>query len=352
MNELSRKPKIEYFDPLRLLATFAVVLIHTQTPFWGDTEINSHQWQALNLYLAANRWSVPVFMMISGVLFLGSKRTLPEIFRKNILRLLTAFVFWSAIYTAICYAKGQYTPLEAVFAFVEGYYHMWYLPVIIGLYLVVPILRKIAESEPVTRYFLVAAFVMTSLLPTTVSLLNLQFPTAGRLLSKLSGQLQMTSVTGYSVYFLLGYYLHQKQIRPLWRKRIYLAGVVSFLVTILGGSALSVWKQAPVHILYEYPAPNIFCTSAAIFVFAKYHFRYGRASGLSIRILQALSKCTFGAYLIHPLVYDILRYNLGLEVMAIHPIVSIPVVGLGVFLLSMLLSAILNCIPILKHSIV
>jgi len=48
----------------------------------------------------------------------------------------------------------------------------------------------------------------------------------------------------------------------------------------------------------------------------------------------------------------VLRYNLGVDILAFHPLISVPVIGVGVFLLSMGLSGILNHIPVLKKYIV
>ena len=352
MSAVSQRTKIEYFDYLRLLATFSVILIHVTGPYWSDFHVAAHKWQALNLYMGGNRWAVPIFMMISGVLFLGSTRPITEIIKRNILRIVTAFVFWSAIYTGICYAKGQLTVPEAVFAFAEGYYHMWYLPIIVGLYLAVPILRKIAESETVTRYFLLAAFFVSSLFPAMASFLNWWSPNAGALINKIVNQIGFSSVAGYSIYFLLGYYLHNKQMDKKQEKTIYAVGILSFLVTVLGGSVMSVWQQTPVHMFYDYLQPNVVCCGAALFVFAKYHFRYGACPAAGIRVIQTVCKHSFGAYLIHPLLLDVLRYNLGLNVMAFHPIISVPLVALGLLMLSLALSAVLSRIPILGKYIV
>ena len=98
--------------------------------------------------------------------------------------------------------------------------------------------------------------------------------------------------------------------------------------------------------------PNVLFTGAAVFVFAKYHFRYGRLSSVWIAILQKLSKYSFGVYLVHALLYDVLRYNLYFDVLSYPAVISVPAVSLVLTAISFLISAVIHRIPLLKKHIV
>ena len=99
--EQTQPQRIAYFDVLRILATFAVIVLHLSAQHWADTDVYSRAWQAFNLYDSAVRWAVPVFVMISGALFLsGSQAASRHILKKNVSRLVTAFIFWSALLRA------------------------------------------------------------------------------------------------------------------------------------------------------------------------------------------------------------------------------------------------------------
>ena len=50
--------RIAYFDVLRILATFAVIVLHLSAQHWADTDVYSRAWQAFNLYDSAVRWAV------------------------------------------------------------------------------------------------------------------------------------------------------------------------------------------------------------------------------------------------------------------------------------------------------
>ena len=167
--ENTQPQRIAYFDVLRILATFAVIVLHLSAQHWADTDVHTRAWQAFNLYDSAVRWAVPVFVMISGSLFLSGSQSLLHILKKNVLRLVTAFVFWSALY-AVFMVNFEGCPKDLIAQqFFNGHYHMWFLFMIVGLYLIVPFLRPIVRDEKLLRYFLLLTLIFTFLLPQIAS---------------------------------------------------------------------------------------------------------------------------------------------------------------------------------------
>ena len=111
--EQTQPQRIAYFDVLRILATFAVIVLHLSAQHWADTDVYSRAWQAFNLYDSAVRWAVPVFVMISGALFLSGSQSIGHILKKNVSRLVTAFIFWSALYAVFMVNfEGCHSPLR------------------------------------------------------------------------------------------------------------------------------------------------------------------------------------------------------------------------------------------------
>lgn len=176
--EQTQPQRIAYFDVLRILATFAVIVLHLSAQHWADTDVYSRAWQAFNLYDSAVRWAVPVFVMISGALFLSGSQSIGHILKKNVSRLVTAFIFWSALY-AVFMVNFEGCPTTLILQqFLNGHYHMWFLFMIVGLYLIVPFLRPIVRDEKLLRYFLLLTLIFTFLLPqiaSAVSLLSWQY---------------------------------------------------------------------------------------------------------------------------------------------------------------------------------
>ena len=73
MNE--KVERLYYLDFLRVVATFFVILIHVSCQNWSNP-LGSFSWQVANFYDGISRFSVPIFVMISGVLFLNTKKNL------------------------------------------------------------------------------------------------------------------------------------------------------------------------------------------------------------------------------------------------------------------------------------
>lgn len=202
--EQTGSQRVACYDVLRVAATFAVVALHLSAQHWADTDIYSTAWQAFNLYDSLVRWTVPVFVMISGVFFLAGTQSLRQILRKNVLRIVTAFIFWSALYAAYAYFFNKCALSTAVTLFFSGHYHMWFLFMIVGLYLIVPLLRPIAQNETLLRYFLLLALVFNFLLPQLGALLSLfSWPLYSSYLS-LSGMLYYHFTLGFAALFYAG----------------------------------------------------------------------------------------------------------------------------------------------------
>lgn len=65
--------RIMYLDYLRVFATFGVVILHVSAQNWYVADINSFEWLVFHFFDSVVRWGVPVFVMISGTLFLNKE---------------------------------------------------------------------------------------------------------------------------------------------------------------------------------------------------------------------------------------------------------------------------------------
>lgn len=156
-----------YLDYLRIIAILGVIFMHTGGHCQGEN-IRSLNWQVCNIFNTGTRWAVPTFVMISGSLFLKKDINLKRIYSKNILRLVIAFVFWSTIYTLVFSTFKYYNlfSIQGIFNTItgmfKGYYHMWFIFMIIGLYMVTPILKVCIDniSEKLLKYWMFISFIL------------------------------------------------------------------------------------------------------------------------------------------------------------------------------------------------
>lgn len=160
-NRQNSADRTVYFDYLRVFATFAVMILHISAQNWYATDVNSFEWQVFNLFDSIVRWSVPVFVMISGSLFLSREIPLRKIYSKYIFRMAISFLVWSVIYAI--FTEGDI--INKLSAAVQGKYHMWFVLMIIGLYMCIPIIKSIAETDEKIKYYLLLAFVFAFVVP-------------------------------------------------------------------------------------------------------------------------------------------------------------------------------------------
>lgn len=107
MEKEAIKHRTIYLDHLRVLATTAVMMVHVSASNWYSTDVNGYDWKVFNLYDSIVRWGVPVFIMISGALFLNRDDiTVKIIYSKYVFRMAVAYMictpkvrhFWRCIF--------------------------------------------------------------------------------------------------------------------------------------------------------------------------------------------------------------------------------------------------------------
>ncbi len=74
--------------------------------------------------------------------------------------------FWHIFYALYTFIFESHSLSVAIKLIIRGYSHLWFLHMIIGLYLLVPLLRKITENTRLTRYFLILAAIFSIIIPT------------------------------------------------------------------------------------------------------------------------------------------------------------------------------------------
>lgn len=348
---LVEKQRIMYFDVLRIAATLGVILLHISSQNWSKTNVTSFQWQTFNFFDSIVRWTVPIFVMISGALFLNRDNSVKKIFKNNILRIITAFIFWSVLYAGVSFAQGT-SIKKACLEVVQGHYHMWFLFMIVGLYLIVPFIKKIIESEALLKYFFALGLIFTFIIPQGIAILNLLNGTLGKAANSIVENINFHFTLGYIFYFILGYYLNKVDISKKMRMIIYSFSAVGFACTILGTSFVSIYNNAPEQTFYDYLTLNVLWESLGVFVFFKYNLNSINISEKMQNIVAKLSKYSFGAYLVHVMIIEQLKKLFGLNTLSFNPILSIVVILLIVSVISFAISWICNHIPFLNKYIV
>lgn len=348
----TEKTRIEYLDFLRVFATIAVIIIHAVSKKWYSLDVHGYDWQVLNVYDSMVRWSVPVFIMISGTLFLEQELDIKKLYTNKIFRLAVIYFLWSALYAVILGMDKGHSKTDMFLNFTKGHFHLWYLPAIIGVYATVPLLKKIAESETLIRYFLALSFLAGCVIPQLIDYVKLFSETLGKGLNYIYSDINIHMFEGEIFYFLLGYYLNKTEIKPSLRKMLYAAGLLCVVYTAVITAVVSAKNEDATSTFYGYYQLHTVVTSAAVFVFAKHHLSYSRVVPFLQKAVRKISACSLGIYVVHMLVYEYLNKWFDVSSVMFNPLLATPVTALLVFVCSFLITALIKCVPKINRYIV
>lgn len=334
-----------YFDYLRVIACFAVIVLHVSAMQIQNYSVPTIEWNVINLYDSATRFCVPIFLMISGALFLNPSKELYlyKLYTRNILRIIVALFFWSFIYACYNYKlNGEFSFLTLL---LYGEFHMWFLWLIVGFYVLVPLLRPIVENKLTLEYFLITSFVFSFVVPFIFKITELFIPALTSIveLGKIyCDNLQLQMLSGFAFYFVLGYYLHISTIKRIIENELILFGIFSGIC--IACLTYYVFRSTGVIDLsfYEYESFFVLFETIAVFLLVK------RLCNVESRIVSSISKLSFGIYLVHMLVY----YMIGMTSTTIIPLIGIPLLSILVFIASYTISFVLSRVPLLNKWII
>lgn len=266
-------------DGLRSLAAAAVVALHAAALQLGSQpRSNSLDWWAANLLDSASRWCVPVFVMISAALLLGRVDPPLDFLRRRLARLLPLLLVWSLCYLGLAaLTTPGWQAAEAWHAVLRGapWYHLWYLSMLPGLYLLMPLLQRLLRCVGSWRWRLVMVLccsLMTWALPPATS----AWWRAPAFLAACIAGLQL-----YEAW----------QAHERFRRASRVLAVPVFALATGGIALMAAWGSSA--LAYDYANPLVLLQAAAVFVFGM-----RGAGGLRLR----LAPLSLGIYLIHPAV--------------------------------------------------
>lgn len=337
------------FDYMRVIAAFGVVIIHVCAMQWKILDIYSSQWISIHVYDMAAKFCVPLFFMISGRFFLDPLReySISKMIKKE-LHIGFVFIFWSLVYSLLnvfrVYMNGDEIKQNLnwiIIEFFTGEYHMWFLYAILGLYLITPILRKVTESQKMMQYYLMLFFVFE-----LVWSLFSKFPKIGVLFASVGNSMVFRLTTGYSGYYVLGYYFYKYPLTGRRKKILYWLGAIGIIFTVSITLVVSWISRMPSEELAAYLSPNVAVAAAAIYHFILNKMQHKKAG----KIISIISKYSFGCYLIHPFFLWIFEY-IGFVPTFFMTFISVPIIAIIALVGSVFLTWIFSKIPYLKEVI-
>lgn len=280
---------IEGISCLRIFATVCVVWLHTCSTLTDNKEMFFLTDMQYSFFCAAYQimyWAVPAFFMITGALILNKKITYQECLSKYIRRsIIVLFLFGIpyAILKIIMKSKSIsigiiYYSLKAV---IEGdsFGHLWYLYVLIGIYLVIPVLQLalVRMQDKDLKILLSGLLIVDFILPTISAITGLR--------------IAFTLPFTYPMFYIIvGYYINnQKNKEKNNIKVVYIVFMTAIIIFI--------------NYLKFYPKELTSYFSPLIAIFAMCIFDLFKQIKIknNCDLIWKIDRLCFGVYLIHPL---------------------------------------------------
>ena len=143
-----------WLDFLRVTACFLVMTVHATEPFYlgGDGTLVLSGVDAfwVSVFEGLARCCVPLFVIASGYLQLPLKYPAGEFFRRRFVRVVVPMVIWTLVY-AFAYGSPASSLKGLLLNFNYAAGHLWFVYMLLGLYLIMPVLspwlEKVSRKE-------------------------------------------------------------------------------------------------------------------------------------------------------------------------------------------------------------
>jgi surface polysaccharide O-acyltransferase-like enzyme len=312
MSNLATPPLFAWADRLRNLATVMVIAIHVSGPLAEQLpDMNTWDWWVSNWWDGVSRASVPIFVLLSGALLLTKDYPTGSFLRKRLSRVVIPGLFWMCVYLLYGFLakKGPATLKDALIRILEGpvHYHLWFIYLIVGLYLVYPLIRPWVRTARDKDYWYIFALCAGSAWG-----YKILYTFWG-----LSIGMYWETFSNNVGYFILGAYLMQKPLPgepatkylapwPMTRSQLWWLSValivIGSCVTVFGTYwASTTHNNGKFHkYFYDYLTPNVGACIIGWFMLAKLSWN----SRPLLEIEKEFANASFGIYLSHVLVMD------------------------------------------------
>lgn len=337
---INERQSIGWIDMLRVAACILVVFAHCCDPFVAHFDANREMFLTGVFAGSLARPCVPLFAMMTAVLLLpiGDGTTLNSFYKKRIGRILPPLVFWSialpliaffyftvmnpetanpqlsvADYTAGTLAQRLYT---FIFNFNFDTTPLWYLYMLIGLYIIMPIINSwLVQATQKEIKTLLHIWIFTLFLPYIKMVAPLLGYTGNYGHMGLFGECDWNVygtfyyISGFMGYLILAYYLKKYPLDWSWKKIAAICTpmfAVGYAITSVGYIVTNEHfpgNYAYLEILWYFAGINVFMMTFPVFITIQ------KLNTRPRKWLSQAAKLTFGVYLCH-FTFTFLSYDL------------------------------------------
>ena len=341
ISEKTARTRIVYVDFLRLLASFFVIVNHTNSRVFMNSEI-SLGWYASVAYFFLCKVAVPVFLMITGIVSLNHRPDWSR-YRRKVCRVLVIIVVANLFYLVFyrLLNPGRAIVLRDVIRaiFYSASRPLWYLYVYLICTMFMPFFQKLAAtlSRREERLFLLLSVGLNGLL----AMLPLLDSSA-----KINYMFPLATVNSYIGYLFLGHYFEKY---AACRKKDACIALVLLLSILALEVALTghYYRVDPKN--YLKLEDRTFLTNVTkswcLLVIAKALLQNADENAASTKAIGTLGRLTFGVFLLAEIGISLLEPMYDVLARSIPRMAAMLLFELAVFLSALAVTAIVRKIP-------
>lgn len=344
-------------DLLRLISCTLVILVHTSSNI-AYMAITDNWWKTVHIYNSLAHSGNILFLMISGSLLLSESYHFEakKFYTHNFLKLAVSYLLWLIIFNVIgvirfvTVEEGSFSLAvvqDAVKNVIRGVasYQFWFIPMLLGLYLLLPMLRAICHADKWLAPYFVGLFLTAYILFQTI--LYFDFPHK-YLFESVMTRIPFTLINHYAGYFVMGYLLadllRKGKIRHVRTVGILLIAA-GILLSLMGDLSLAAQYGSENSLAMNEMFSLCPCMIATGFFLFINSLRLPQDRRFP-SLLQALSGLTFGVYMLHPLLLSPIRTLV--ERLQLSLALEIPLETLLLLICCMAAVYVLSLIPFLR----
>ena len=346
--------RIVFLDYMRVIACFMVIMVHSCEFFFIDGSeigircLSDGLW--VSIIDSAFRCSVPLFVMISAYL-LVPVTNVQSFFKKRLVRVVIPFAIWSVLYAVLPLLWNGVSADDAWSALIHLTYnfndasgHMWFVYMLIGLYLFMPVISPWLEKsgKKGILFYIILWGVSTF------------FPYIRSFVGDIYGECYWNEYnllwyfSGFLGYMVLAAYLRRYHAAPrAWHKwggaLLVVAGY--FATAWIFDARLATQRLvADLELSWGFGTINVAAMSVGLFLLLK-DVRPG--AGRFTGVVTDISRLSYGIYLIHIMLLNF--FHGWLDPLVASAGIKIPVLALCTFVSSYAVVKLISLLPGSKY---
>lgn len=325
-----------WINILKIIASFNVVINHACILNIGNSniEILFHCIQ-----LSLSKVAVPIFIMITAVLLIEKKIDFKYI-RKKIIKIIIPLIFLSMLTYIIHNETFSFVDFIRKFFIAEIVYPYWYLYMLIGLYLMIPILNKLILnlSKKELLYITVISLIIPSTIYTLEKIFNFY----------LDLSFTISFFTNPISYYIAGVYITKINLNKKNRNIALLTFILPMIFLIIFTFVNTKGNEIS-GILDDYKLIITLLPAVSLFYLIRYYFENKKLSLNKVKIINTISSLTFGLYLFHSLyMYRLECTKIIRNLYSINNIFGTIIFEMIVIIIGLIITYVLKKIPIVK----